>query len=240
MDNLSLEVLLVDDERLARKRLRELLSSYDTLIPAIHEASGVTEAIQIIETVRPGLIFLDIQMPRLDGFALLPSLTTYSPHIIFVSAHEEHALRAFEVNALDYLLKPVDPDRLALALQRLRNHRAAPPQDNLSLVRDGDALHLVRLNKVSTIVAEGAYTTIHLIDSPSIFIRRSISEWENQLPARNFARLDRSLIINLDRILKMEQLSRDNTMVYMQGVSSPVCLRRIAAARLKQVLKERY
>lgn len=232
------EVLLVDDERLARKRLRDLLTDYPE-ITAIHEASCVTDAIRIINVERPDLIFLDIQMPRLDGFALLPALT-YSPHIIFVSAHEEYAVRAFEVNALDYLLKPVDPERLALTLTRLKRTQPLPLHDNLSLLRDGDELHLVRVNKISTIIAEGAYTKVHLSDSPSIFIRRSISEWETQLPSRQFARLDRSLIINLDRIIKIEQQSRDSTLVHMQGISQPVILRRIASTRLKTILREKF
>lgn len=231
------EVLLVDDERLARKRLRDLLLPYPE-VTAIYEASSVADALQITEVERPDLIFLDIQMPRLNGFALLPELN-YSPHIIFVSAYEEYAIRAFEVNALDYLLKPVDPERLALTLTRLKNTLPLPLHDNLSLLRDGDDLHLVRINKISTIVAEGAYTKVHLCDSPSIFIRRSISEWETQLPNSQFARLDRSLIINLDRIIRIEQQNRDNTLVHMQGISQPVMLRRIATTRLKTILRDK-
>jgi len=243
----SLRALLVDDERLARKRLAELLGLHPC-IQIAGEADSVESAAAFAESLQPDVIFLDVQMPPANGFDLLPRLHRQPP-IVFVTAFDGYAIKAFEANALDYLLKPVHPDRLAETIRRLRllSESAAQPspadeRQELSLsdlvaLRDRGRLRMAPVGSIAAIVADGSYTRVHLSAQDSIMILRSISDWESRLPYPPFLRIERSLIVNLASVLDYSVRSRDETDVKLDGVAKPLALGRRASARLRKALE---
>src|SRR6187431_513183 len=156
-----MKALIVDDEPPARRELRRMLVGFPW-IEIVGEAGNVDEAARKVEGLSPGLLFLDIQMPGGSGFDLLTRLD-YLPQVVFTTAHDEHAVRAFEVNALDYVLKPIDPDRLAASVSRVRTGAAAPqPGDALEqiFVRDGPRCWFVPLREVRLLTSEGNYVRL--------------------------------------------------------------------------------
>lgn len=244
---MSLGALIVDDERLARKRLRELLSRHPE-IAIVGEAGDMDGAVDAETALRPDVIFLDVDLSPGNGLDLLPRLSG-SPTVVFVTAHESFAVQAFAVTAFDYLLKPVNPDRLAQTVQRLLTSVAAKPpvhalpgsgeaplrmQDRVSL-KDGGNVKVVDIGRIAAIEAAGAYSRVLLRALPPMLVLRSISDWEKALPVRFFLRLDRSLIIQLSLLQSLETLSRDETQLTLNGVPSPLLLGRVATRRLKNV-----
>ncbi len=204
--------VIVDDEPLARKRLRALLAKHAN-IAIVGEAANGEEACDVIEALRPDLVFLDIQMPGLSGFEVLARLTR-RPRIIFVTAHDEFAVKAFEEQALDYLLKPVEADRLSRALERLVD---APPatvaDDRLDRllasiaqtkpvlrripVRRGARIALVDVLTAVFFRAEDKYTVLYTSDAEHV-IDRTIDELEQALDPEHFLRIHRSAIVNVN------------------------------------------
>jgi two-component system LytT family response regulator len=236
--------LIIDDEPPARKHLRRLLAEHPQ-IEVIGEAASVAEASEICERMRPGLLFLDVQMPRATGFDLLPKLNPV-PKIVFVTAHEEFALRAFEVNAVDYLMKPVFADRLALALKRVLNGSGLDPgaDDPLEagdsiFLQDGRTLRMVPLREIICIMAEGNYSTVVLSDGKEFLIYRTLNQWERRLPNSLFVRLDRSILINLTHLLEVKIIDRDAAQMRLAGRKEPVPLGRTAINRMRVSLQER-
>ncbi len=242
--------VLVDDEPPARERLATLLGAHPN-VRIIGEAGDVLEAARVCAEDPPDLIFLDIQLPRASGFELLPLLTT-NPRIIFVTAFDRFAVRAFEVNALDYLLKPVHPDRLAMALARLGRpidvggemtsleRAAATPleeEDLISLPEDR-RLRLVPLRSIACIEAKGNFTRVHAVGAPPAFIRRTLAQWQELLPPNLFMRLDRSMMIRLGAVRRLQVVSREKVLVEVEGLALPLELRRRAALRLRQALDQ--
>ncbi|MBS0631188.1 MAG: response regulator transcription factor [Verrucomicrobia bacterium] len=233
-----LRTLLVDDERLARRALRSLLAAHPE-VAIVGEAATVAEAAAVAAGQPVDLIFLDVQMPPGTGFDLLPLLSP-PPAIIFVTAHDSHAVRAFEVSAADYLLKPLSPARLAAAIQRIR-HRAptapAPlrPDDTLVL-RDRQRVRRVALAEIAAIEADGHYARVYLADEPPMFVQRGIASWAAQLPAPGFLRVDRSLIVNLARVRSLNLQSRSLTELSLMAGGNPLRLGRVASARLRAAL----
>jgi two-component system LytT family response regulator len=196
-----MKAVIVDDEALARRELRRLLAEFSWVeIPG--EASNIDEAAQMIEALSPDLIFLDIQMPGGSGFDLLARLDRV-PKVIFTTAYDEHAVRAFEVNALDYLLKPIEPERLAAALQRVNSAIALPnPQRNALeqlFVRDGPRCWFVRLSEVRLLSAENNYVRLWWGQMKPL-VARPLSTIEQRLELKHFFRANRSQIINLEFI----------------------------------------
>lgn len=247
--NGPLKALLVDDERLGRKRLRELLAAH----PGIHvtgEADGVEAAAALVEELRPDVVFLDVEMPPANGFDLLPLLPTppRMPEIVFVTAYEAFAVEAFSVSALDYLLKPIHPERLAMTVERLgRSKKLQHKQENgpdgpwslqtrISL-SDGRKQSLVEVREISAIQALGAYSRVSLGPQPPVMVLRSISEWERKLPRDTFVRIDRSWIMQPGLVRTTEKVSRDETLVTLEGVPTKFSLGRAATARLKRHLQ---
>lgn len=235
-----LRTLIVDDERLARKRLHSLLAAHPE-VSVVGEAGSVPEAATLAAREQPALIFLDVQMPPASGFDLLPLLQP-APAIVFVTAHDEFAVRAFEVSAVDYLLKPVSPERLAAAVGRVVAGRSPAPAapkplqtDDALILRDGDRVRRVTLAEIAAIEADGHYTRVHLAAEPPMFILRGINAWAEQLSA-GFLRVDRSLIVNLARVRGFDIRSRDLAHLTLAGVSPPLALGRAASARLKAAL----
>jgi two-component system LytT family response regulator len=203
-----MKALIVDDEPLARRELRRLLAEFPW-IEIVGEAGDANEAAARIEAVSPELIFLDIQMPGGSGFDLLARLD-HVPNVIFTTAYDHHAVRAFEVNALDYLLKPIEPQRLAAALTRVRSMPEdrgveLQPSDILErlFVRDGDRCWFVPLRDVCMLLAEGNYVRLFWGQERPL-LGRPLQSLEQRLDPKRFFRANRKQIINVDFIENVE------------------------------------
>lgn len=198
-----LRVLIVDDEPLARRNLALLLAR-DAGITVVGACGSAEEALAAIADNRPDLVFLDIEMPECDGFELLDRLGL-SPAfaIVFVTAHHQFALRAFEVGALDYLLKPFDDARFERVLARAKARLQVPGATRRFLVKTGNALEVVRFADIDWIEASDYYATLH-VGTRSHMLRRSLADLESQLAAHGFYRIHRSAVVNLDRVRALE------------------------------------
>jgi two-component system LytT family response regulator len=236
-----LRVLVVDDERLARKDLISLLGAYDH-ISVVGEADDVPTAAKAIEKLDPDVIFLDIQMPGDSGFDLLEKAEVEA-QVIFVTAYDEYAIRAFEVNALDYLLKPVHPDRLAKALERLELReqeihtriRRLKYDDSLFLML-GRHFKFLKVDTILAVTAAGDYSEVLTSDGSKGLVLKSMKEWEARLPAQHFLRVHRSTIINMEYIDRVEEWFNYSFKVYLKGLEEPYVISRRYATRLKDRL----
>lgn len=214
-----IKALIIDDERLARAELRDILRAHPE-VEVGGEAANAADARRLIAQHKPSLIFLDVQMPEETGFDLLASLGENAPHVIFTTAYDEHALRAFEFAAKDYLLKPISPARFASAIQRLvpEDHAAdpaapgdpsgsAPPFDpgDRILVGDGERLALVTVESIVGAESIGAHTLLWLgKDKGTAIVKRSLSALEARLPPALFFRANRAQLINLRHTVAVE------------------------------------
>lgn len=216
-----MKAIIIDDERLARVELSRLLKNHPE-IEIIAEASHADEAIEKIENLKPDLIFLDIQMPGKTGFDLLSELTR-TPKIIFTTAYDEFALKAFEFNALDYLLKPIDPARLAKTVQQLSEVKTPQQQaENKSLltiddqvfVKDGDHCWFVKLSSIRLFESEGNYVRVYF-DNQRPLIFKSLNDLEDRLPEKVFFRANRKHIINLKWVSGIESWFNGGLMAKM-------------------------
>ena len=203
----AIRVLVVDDEALARRNLVVLLSAAAD-VASISECDSGMRAVEEIRTSKPDLVFLDVQMPECDGFDVLEMLGAELPTIIFVTAYDEYALRAFEAGALDYLLKPFDDARFHLALKRARErlaHRGAPrprAADRLVVKNRGQTIFL-DVADIDWIEAAGYYACVH-VGRDTHIIRRTLIELEQDLGDEKFARIHRSTLVNVERIRGLE------------------------------------
>jgi two-component system, LytTR family, response regulator len=236
-----LRALIVDSEAPARELLQDLLATHRN-VRVVGEANSAPTAVSLYEDLHPNLVFMDVQMPKGDGFSLLPKLQPL-PAIIFVTACDQFAVRAFEVDAVDYLLKPVRPERLANALQRVVHSQKPAQAERLSyddkILLDSDTeMRVVFVAEMSGIVAEGNYTRVHLADGSSAFVRRGVSQWDCMLPKSFFVRVDRSLIIHLQAVKKIVAEASDEVSVEVEGFGAPLTLRRRASFRLRRALRE--
>jgi len=213
--------LIVDDERLARRELRRLLRAHPET-EVIGEAAGAEEAVSLARKHDPDLMFLDVDMPGRDGFETLAELSR-PPAVIFTTAYEHFALRAFEVDALDYLLKPIEPERLAAALARFQRSEAATEPDEGRLteqdrvfVKDGDRCWFVRLGDVGLLESEGNYTRLYFgEDRPLIY--RSLAYLETRLDSKAFFRVNRKHMINLKWVERLEPATHGGIRVALRG-----------------------
>jgi two-component system, LytTR family, response regulator len=201
-----MKAIIIDDEPPARRELRRLLADFPW-IEIVGEAGNIAQAAAMIEALSPALVFLDIQMPGGSGFDLLARLERL-PQVIFTTAHDEHAVRAFEVNALDYLLKPIDPARLAAALARIGGaNTTRPPQPDAALeqlfVRDGPRCWFVPLREVRLLTSEGNYVRLSWGKTQPL-LGRALATLEQRLDPNRFFRANRRQIINLDFIENVE------------------------------------
>lgn len=237
MSRERLSALIVDDERLARQELRTLLALHPE-VEVRGEAASVDEAARQLAREQPDVIFLDIQMPGESGFDLF-ARAPVAARVVFVTAHDDHALRAFEVNALDYLLKPVAPARLAAAIARLREDADAdrPARrleygDFVFLPVDGRSRFL-RVNQIVSIAAAGDATVVSTADGLRGRVPRSLRSWEERLPPKQFVRIHREALVNLQFVERIEEWSHEAYQVHLRGQPSPLTLSRRYAARLK-------
>jgi two-component system LytT family response regulator len=201
-----MKAVIIDDEPPARRELRRLLTEFPW-VEVVGEAGNVDQAARLVESLSPALLFLDIQMPGGSGFDLLARLE-HLPEVIFTTAHDEHAVRAFEVDALDYLLKPIDPARLAEALARVKSaHAARVQQPDAALqqlfVRDGSRCWFVPLREVRLLTSEGNYVRLSWGKTQPL-LGRALAALEQRLDSNRFFRANRRQIINLDFIDQVE------------------------------------
>ena len=235
-----LRVLIVDDERLARQALRRLLAEHPE-VEIVGEAESVADALQAIEQTEPQLVFLDIELGSGDGFDLLAALER-SPMIVFVTAFAEYAVEAFAVNAVDYLLKPVEPERLAEAVARAARESAAAEAPSEAVAKGVIALKtpkrtvLARPAEIVALRADGDFTHVFVADQPTLMMWRTLMHFEGVLPAPPFLRLGRSLIVNRDRLRHVETPSRETARIMLEGMDEPLTLGRAATARLRKAL----
>lgn len=232
-----IRALIVDDERLARQELRALLGAHPE-VQVVGEAANLEQAVRQLEREQPDVVFLDIQMPGESGFDLF-SRAAVTAKVVFVTAHDAHALRAFDVNALDYLLKPVAPARLAEAVARIREGRSepVPPRrfeigDFVFLPVDGRSRFL-RVNQIVSVSAAGDATELLTADGNRGRVPRSLKAWEERLPEKQFLRIHRETIVNLQYIDRIEEWSHESFQVHLRGHTAPFTLSRRYAARLK-------
>ena len=219
--------IIIDDERLARNELKKLLEQHPE-IQIIDEASGVDEGVEKIELARPDLIFLDIQMPGKTGFDLLGELEK-APKVIFTTAFDEFALKAFEVNALDYLLKPIDPSRLSDAIQKLQTELALEQASLIGgsvrgplteadqvFVKDGEKCWFVKLAEIRLFESVGNYAKVYFSTHKPLILK-SLNALEDRLDEHVFFRANRKHIINLHWIEKIEPYFNGGLLVELKG-----------------------
>jgi two-component system LytT family response regulator len=238
------KAIIIDDERLARNELKKLLLEFPE-IEVIEEAANAKEGIEKIETLNPDLIFLDIQMPGMTGFDMLQELDRI-PHVIFTTAYDEYALKAFEVNALDYLMKPIEPKRLADALQKLiqaeEKELAAQQAFNRELltesdqvfVKDGERCWFVKLSEVRLFESVGNYAKVYFAGNKPLILK-SLNALEERLDEKTFFRANRKQIVNLRMIEKIEPYFNGGLLLDLQG-GEKVEVSRRQAVKFKEMM----
>lgn len=236
-----IRTILVDDERLARQELAGLLKAHPD-IEIIGEAGNADEGIDLIESLKPDLLFLDIQMPEKTGFDLLEELIT-APVVLFCTAYDEFALKAFEANALDYLVKPVHADRLKDALQKVRKvlqeKQDRDDHDRLRehqqvFIKDGDKCWFVKVEDIRRIESVGNYARIFFEDNKPM-IHRTLNDLESRLPSDAFFRANRKEIINLRKVDKIEPYFSGGLLVYLK-TGERVEISRRQAIRFREIM----
>ena len=236
---MKIRALIVDDEQLARQRVRLLLGE-EPDVDILGESSNGFEAADQIQAARPDLVFLDVQMPEMDGFEVLRQVPqALLPVVIFTTAYDQHALRAFEVNALDYLLKPFKPTRFKEAVQRARaliaNKQAGvaargllallgqspAPAGQLTrlAVKTPGKVSFVELDQIQAIEAAGKYAVVH-VGKVNHVLRESMNSLESHLPAQRFVRISRSVIVNIDQIQELQPMFKGENMVVLKNGKS--------------------
>lgn len=229
---MKIKTLLVDDESLARQRMKELLAEHAD-VEIIAECATAQQARTMIEQIQPDLLLLDVQMPRMTGLKLVQLLgETELPLVVFVSAHESFAVEAFDTRAVDYLLKPVRPERLRRSLERVRAQLAAireepvaketsetsspPRRISRLMVKTNDRVIFVKSEHIDCIESAGNYVIVHVGEERHI-LRETMASLERGLPAADFVRLNRSLIVNVSRIVELKSTGDGNFYAVLQG-----------------------
>jgi two-component system LytT family response regulator len=237
----SLKAIIVDDERLARLNLRKLLKLYPE-IDVAGEAASCENAVELIKLFNPQLIFLDIQLSGETGFDLLEVIDS-SIKIIFVTAFDEYAIRAFEVNAIDYLLKPVNPDRLKVAIERVvcretvqkSEAKSYEYSDSIYVHLNNYASRFIKINSISFIEPVGNYSKIVTIEGKHCLVLKTLKQWQEELPDNNFVRIHRSSIVNIEHIDRIEKKSNTCHLAYLKNIPEPLDISRRYARKLKSL-----
>ncbi len=233
-----LDVMIVDDERLARRRLRCLIEGIANA-QIVAEAGNLEEARQILTENRIDLLLLDVQLGPGNGFDLLPHVPPETS-VVFVTAHADFAVQAFEEEALDYLVKPVREERLSRAIEKCRRQKRDTSADGDStetlFLGDRSNLRRVPVAEISAILAEDTYSRVLTSDGNNVLVLRSLKQWTAILKRAEFVRLDRSVLINLDHVTKFQIRDRDHAEINVDGYPPPIRLGRTAIARAKKHL----
>ena len=239
------KAIIIDDERLARNELKKLLADFPE-IEVIGEAANAQEGIEKIEQLMPDLIFLDIQMPGKTGFDMLLELER-APHVIFTTAYDEFALKAFEVNALDYLMKPVEPKRLADALHKLLQaeekeiaaamagvNRGMLSEHDQVFVKDGERCWFVKLSEVRLFESVGNYAKVYFSTHKPLILK-SLNALEERLDEKTFFRANRKHIVNLRMIDKVEPYFNGGLLLDLKG-GEKIEVSRRQAVKFKEMM----
>lgn len=233
--------VIVDDERLARREMRALLASH-TEISVVGEAETVATAAEVVRATEADVVFLDVQLEGELGFDLLP-LIDPDVAIVFVTAHDRYAVRAFELHALDYLLKPVQRARMADAVARLGTAEASSEPspsvtslgyDDFLFLRLDGRMRFVKLRHLTAIVARDDHTLLRLANGETLCVRRPIGHWEARLPAQQFVRIHRSALVNVDYVERVEDWSHGTFVVHVRGSREPLRMSRRHATALRE------
>ena len=244
----KISVLIVDDEAPARALLREYLAARSDFELAGECANGF-DAVRRIDELRPDLVLLDIQMPKLDGFEVL-ELIQAAPQIVFTTAHDEYAIKAFEVQAVDYLLKPISSERFEEALERARDRiergagqplaelarmrrERTRPSDRV-VVRDGAEIHVVPRDSIDYIESDDDYAVIHAAGR-KLRKKQTLAELERQLEDGGFVRIHRCYLVNVDRLARIEPYAKDSRIAFLRG-GARLPVSRSGYARLREWL----
>lgn len=242
-----LRVVIVDDEEPARMAVRQGLQDIGG-VEIVGECANGFEAVKVVTDVHPDVVLLDVQMPKLDGFEVLELLGLEVP-VVFITAYDEFALRAFDVHAVDYLLKPFSSERLAAALDRVRRRTelsrpapaalaasARPPGSPLDrvVVRDGAQVHVLPIDKIDYVEAQDDYVAFHTAGK-TILKDQTLGDLEGRLDARRFVRIHRSYLLNIERLSRVELYAKDSRLAILaDGTKLPVS--RSGYQRLQQLL----
>lgn len=245
----TLRAVIVDDEVSSRRLLVRLLGNHPELLVE-GEACSVAEAVKLCRHLRPDVIFLDVQMPQKLGFELV-ELLEYKLQVVFVTAHLEYTIKAFDLGSCDYLLKPVSAQRLAVTVQRLidlcfRTNESNPPallserlSEDASVVFPlGSAILQVKVAEIAQIQADGRYSRVTLASGKSCVLSKGISHWEKILPVESFLRVSRFLILNRRAVRHFERRHSEESIVTMNGSPGSLILSRRAALRLRRALRK--
>jgi two-component system LytT family response regulator len=246
-----LTIAIVDDEELARRVLREYLRD-EPGVEVVAECANGFEAVKAVSELKPDLLLLDVQMPKLTGFEVV-ELVGRDQAVVFVTAYDQYALEAFEVHAVDYLLKPFERPRLAEALARARERLAARSREPVAagavaaaassrprpldrvLVRDGAKVHIVPVGRIDYVQAQDDYVSIHA-DGRSLLKEQTLADLDASLDPARFVRIHRSYLLNIDRLARVEPASKDaRTAVLKDGTELPVS--RTGYQRLEELLR---
>ena len=236
--------IIIDDERLARNELKKLLLDFPD-VEVIDEAANAEEGIEKIDALNPDLIFLDIQMPGKTGFDMLMELDK-APHVIFTTAYDEYALKAFDVNALDYLMKPIEPKRLAEAIQKLQQaeekelaaqqtiNRGMLTENDQVFVKDGERCWFVKLAEVRLFESVGNYAKVFFAGNKPLILK-SLNALEERLDEKTFFRANRKHIVNVRMIDKIEPYFNGGLLLELQG-GEKVEVSRRQAVKFKEMM----
>ena len=238
------KALIIDDERLARNELGKLLKDFPD-VEVIGEAPNAKEGAEKIEEMQPDIIFLDIQMPGKTGFDMLAEMENIPPYVIFVTAYDEYALKAFEVNALDYLLKPVEPKRLAEALNKIQlaeekeqlannNVRGILTENDQVFVKDGERCWFVKLGEVRLFESVGNYAKVFFGPNKPLILK-SLNALEEKLDEKTFFRANRKHIVNLRMVDKVEPYFNGGLILDLKG-GEKIEVSRRQAVKFKEMM----
>ena len=255
-----IRVILVDDERLMRQHLRGHLGNHPE-IEIVGEADSVTAAWKLISEVHPEVVFLDVQMGPEEGFALMPLLEDLEapPAVVFVTAYDQFAIRAFDANALDYLTKPIIPERLKRTLEKIHRDRminrlisassitagtvnpSTTPDDerklgpeDLVMLSEKPSLRMIRTREIRAVEAQGNYSLFYLDGDKTVQMTKVLYYWEEMLPEELFLRAHRSLLVNVELITGIEKMSRDDYQVFFKDLSKPISVSRLTMQRIRE------
>jgi two-component system LytT family response regulator len=237
-----MKAIIVDDERLARVNLKKLLEPHPK-IEIVGEASSCQGAVDMINMFNPQLIFLDIQLSGETGFDLLEIIDN-SIKIIFVTAYDEYAIRAFEVNAIDYLLKPVNPERLKVSIDRLINREIAQKSeeknyeysDSIYVRLNNYSSRFIKISSITFIEPVGNYSKIVTIEGKHCLVLKTLKQWQEELPDNNFVRIHRSSIVNIEHVDHIEKKSNTQHRAFLKNIAEPLEVSRRYAKKLKALI----
>jgi len=232
-----LKVMIVDDERLAREEIKQHLLSYQDF-DIMSEAANADEAERLIIQFQPDLLFLDIQMPERSGLELLESLE-YVPEVIFTTAYDQYAVKAFELNALDYLVKPVRRERFSQAIEKARTKFSVRPglaAERTIFIREGERCYFVKVKDIYLIESAGNYARLY-VDGKKLYLKRSLNHLEKTLDQQLFFRISRTEIINTNYIKQIQPQAKGRLTVILQtGESLEVSTRQSAAFKNRHIV----